>query len=325
MVKNVAALTQGIIGGIVCIVTIIPGLIFLWKVFIKPYLFPSNPKKYQTKQTYAVITGASGGIGKGFAERFAKEGYNLIIMARRIEELNSIKEELEKKYNVIVKAQAIDFLAIHKENGWNKIRDLLDGLDIGVLVNNVGMVQFLPGKYDDLEVKDINSMISLNINTTLEMSRMCIPLMTSRTQKGLIINLSSSTALIPYPMIQVYASTKSFIKQFSDSLHAEYRNKIDVICFTPWAIKTDMTKIRETAIYVLEPSEFVDCCFKYFGQQNHIDPYWFHYLMDIGCYSFPEKKFSNEAMAQQSFVRERFLLRLKRKAEAQNTEKPKEI
>ncbi|KAL7722237.1 Estradiol 17-beta-dehydrogenase [Entamoeba marina] len=318
MVKNKVALTQAILGAIVCFVTVIPGLIFLWKLFIKPYLFPSNPKKYQRKGSYVVITGASGGIGKGFAERFAKEGYNLVIMARRGDELNKIKEELEEKYNVVVKAEAIDFLAIHKANDWNKINDLLNDLDVAILVNNVGMVQFLAGRYDELEVKDINNMISLNINTTLEMTRMCIPLMNKRSNKSLIINLSSATCKLPHPMIQVYASTKTFINQFSDSIHAEYRNKIDVISYTPWHIKTDMTKIRDVEINVLEPFQFVDHCFKFFGQQNHINPYWFHYLMDIGSYVIPEKKYSTTVIDQQSFVRERFLLRLKRKSEEAN-------
>ncbi|KAL7719892.1 Estradiol 17-beta-dehydrogenase [Entamoeba marina] len=315
MAKNTGALVLGILGAIISVITVIPGLIFLWKVIIKPALFPANLKKYQGTNTYAVVTGAAGGIGRGFAKRFAKEGYNLIIFDRAEQQLKELKEELEKEYKVKVDSHVVDFIKMDREDKWDDMKEILKDYDIGVLVNNVGMVQTLPAMFGDMDQKDFNNMVTLNIRTMLMMTHICLPLMKARAGKGLIINMSSSTAGFPHPMIQIYSSTKAFTKQFSDSIHAEYRGKIDVIAYAPWYIKTEMTKIRETAIYALTPEDFVDCSFKYFGQQNHIDPFWFHYLMDIGSWCIPEKFFSDNVIAQQSFVRKRFLIRMNKAAE----------
>ncbi|BFU22187.1 estradiol 17-beta-dehydrogenase, putative [Entamoeba histolytica HM-1:IMSS-B] len=310
MVKNIGALLLGVLGGIVAVITVIPGIIFLWKVIIKPLLFPTNTKKYKGEKTYCIVTGAAGGIGKAFAEKFAKEGFNLIIMDRLAEPLAELKKMLEEKYNVTVVDYVADFIAMDKNNEWNKVEELIANYDIGVLVNNVGMCNYLPGKFGQLELKDINNMISLNIRTLLMMTHICIPKMEGRKEKGLIVNMSSSTSGYPHPLIQVYSSTKAFVRQFTDSIYAEYKGKIDVIAYTPWYIKTDMTKIRENAIYALTPSDFVDYAFRYFGQQNHINPYWFHYLMDIGTSTIPEAIFSKSVIKQQTFVRKRLQMKL---------------
>ncbi|EAL44582.1 estradiol 17-beta-dehydrogenase, putative [Entamoeba histolytica HM-1:IMSS-B] len=313
MGSNTGALILGIVGGIFCVVTIIPGLILLWKLFVKPKLFKSSPQKYRGKNTYAIITGAAGGIGKAFAEKFAKEGFNLIVIARREEILKQMKQEFEEKYQINVKVIANDLISIDENNQWNKIENELKGIDIGVLVNNVGMCQYLPGKFGDVDIKDINNMVSLNIRVLTMLTHIIIPMMLERKEHGLIINMSSATSSVPFPMFQVYAASKAFIKQFNDSLYAEYKGKIDCISYCPWYIKTEMTKIRESSIYVLEPEEFVEYCFLFFGQQNHIDPYWFHYLMDIGAWLYPTDTFGNMILSMQSFVRQRLLLKLQQK------------
>ena len=210
MAKNKGALMLGILGGVLAVVTIIPGLILLWRLVIRKKLWPSQPKKYQNKakNSYAIITGAAGGIGRSFAERFAKEGYNVIIMDRAAEALAQVAQNIKDKYKVEVVESVCDFIAMDKNDEWNKIEQLIEGKDIAVLVNNVGLCNYLPDKFGDLSVRDINNMISLNIRTLLMMTHICIPVMLKREEKSLIVNMSSSTSGYPHPMIQVYSSTK---------------------------------------------------------------------------------------------------------------------
>jgi len=328
MVKNVGALVLGIVGGIVGVLTIIPAILFIWRVIIKPKFFSQKPQAYKKEGSYAIITGAAGGIGKAFTIRFAKEGYNVFIMDRAAEPLHALKQEIEEKYKVTVKESVCDFIQTDKEGKWDEIAKQFEGIDVAVLVNNVGMVQYLPGEFHSLELRDINFMVTLNIRTLLMMTHICIPKMLERNHRSLIINMSSSTSGYPHPMIQVYSSTKAFVRQFADSINAEYQGKIDVIAYTPWYVKTDMTKIRENAIYALTPESFVNYCFNYFGTCGHINPYWFHYLMDIGTSCIPSKIWGQQVYKQQSFVRKRFIMRKeaeeKKKAEESNEEKPKQ-
>lgn len=315
MAKNKGALLLGILGGILAVVTVIPGIILLWRLVIRKKLWPSQPKKYQNKESYAIVTGAAGGIGRAFAERFAKEGYNIIAMDRAAEPLKQVADNIKQKYNVKVIESVTDFIAMDKNDEWNKINEIIEGKDIAVLVNNVGICNYLPDKFGDLSTRDINNMVSLNIRTLLMMTHICIPEMLKREQKSLIINMSSSTSGYPHPMIQVYSSTKAFVRQFTDSIHYEYKNKIDCIAYCPWYIKTDMTMINETAIYAMTASDFVDSAFEYFGQTNHVNPFWFHMLMDIGSSAMPESIFADNVLKTQSFVKYRLGLKLQKKKE----------
>ena len=326
MVKNIGALVLGIVGAVVGIVTVIPAILFVWRMIIRPKLYGKKPSDYKKEGSYAVITGAAGGIGKAFSTRFAKEGFNVVIMDRAEEPLKALKAELEEKYHITVKDAVCDFIATDKENKWEEIAKKLEGIDVAVLVNNVGMVQYLPGRFGEMETRDIDNMITLNIRTLLMMTHICIPKMLERNHRSLILNMSSSTSGYPHPMIQVYSSTKAFVRQFADSINCEYPGKIDVISYTPWYVKTDMTKIRENAIYALTPADFVDYCFNFFGTCGHINPYWFHYLMDIGTSCMPSGIWGNEVLKQQSFVRKRFMLKKEQtqKAAEEKKEEPKE-
>nr|BAN40222.1 estradiol 17-beta-dehydrogenase, putative [Entamoeba invadens] len=323
MGKNTGAYLLGVLGAIVSVITVIPALMFLWRMVIRPLLFKPTTKVYKGTETYAIVTGAAGGVGKGFTEKLAKEGFNLIVIDRDEKALNEVAKVIEEKYKVKVVVKVLDLIAMERgdETAWTKFIEEITPLDIGVLVNNVGMCQYLPGNYDTVALKDVRNMITLNISSMLTLTHYVIPLMLKRQQKGLIIGMSSSTSFMPFPMFQIYSSTKAFVRQFHDSINIEYAGKIDAISYAPWYVATEMTKIREKAIYVLSPQEFVEESFKHIGFETHIDPYWFHYLMDFGAWAIPTAIYGKLVAKEQVFVRGRPLKKLEEK---QASEKKKE-
>lgn len=128
----------------------------------------------------------------------------------------------ETNYKVQTRIIAVDFT---KEEGiYGIIEDGIEGLEIGILVNNVGMIYDEP-KYFHLvpdSEKFFTDLIHCNVTSVVQMTRLILPNMVNR-QKGLIINISSLSSVVPTPLYSVYAATKAFNNKFSDDLRSEYK------------------------------------------------------------------------------------------------------
>ncbi|TRY54834.1 hypothetical protein DNTS_001800 [Danionella cerebrum] len=183
---------------------------------------------------WAVVTGATDGIGKSYAEELARRGFSMMLISRSQEKLDDVARSLESTYNVETKTIAVDF---GEADIYPKIEKGLAGLEIGVLVNNVGISYSYPEFFlhiPDLE-NFITTMINVNItsvcqvraqtrllfsdwnfsmckcgNVPLPMTRLVLPRMESRT-KGVILNISSASGMFPVPLLTVYSSTKASI------------------------------------------------------------------------------------------------------------------
>ncbi|XP_056428948.1 17-beta-hydroxysteroid dehydrogenase type 3-like [Hyla sarda] len=200
---------------------------------------------------WAVVTGATDGIGKAYALELAKRGLNVVLISRTLEKLKRVAAEIEMETGRTIKYIQVDFTG--GSNIYHKIQEELNGLDIGVLVNNVGMkISEVATKYLDapnLE-KMQESTINCNILSVVQMTRMVLPQMVQR-KKGLVINLSSEVGNRPYPMAIIYSASKAFVDFFSRGLHAEYKSQgIIVQCVMPLFVSTDMT-------YKIKPNIFV--------------------------------------------------------------------
>ena len=163
----------------------------------------------------AIITGATSGIGAAYAEFYAKKGYNLIITGRRIKEINFLAKELEKKYEVSIDVNILDFSDIKLVNEFiNKISEQT----IDVLVNNAGF------GYNSLFYKSdfliYEKMIDTHISVPIKLIRAVLPNMIKRNI-GTIINISSDGIYLLIPKNGVYAGSKSFLKTFTEALSLE--------------------------------------------------------------------------------------------------------
>lgn len=188
---------------------------------------------------YSLITGASSGIGKATALALAKEGRNLILVARRNDRLTELKEILESDYKVEV--QIFDTDLCNVEN-IDQLFTKLKGLSIDVLINNAG---FALGKssIEDYDWNDFNQMIDVNVRAFTRVAQLAIPFL--KQTKGHIINISSIAGLEAYEGGSVYCSTKAYVKMMSKSIRIDLGGTgVRVTDIAPGAADTEFSLVR---------------------------------------------------------------------------------
>jgi uncharacterized protein len=214
----------------------------------------------------ALITGASSGIGRAFARRFASSGYDLIITGRRKEKLMILAEQLQEEFGISVKI-IIAELSVEKD-----VRNLLMVIanenDLYVLINNAGF-----GSGKEFLKNDIDShlkMLQVHVITAIKLVHAALPQMIGRNE-GVIINVSSLAAFTPAQGNSVYSSSKIFLKNFTESLHMEVgQYGIKVQCLCPGFTHTDFhaksmngnIPKNDRLIHWMEPETVVDKCLK---------------------------------------------------------------
>lgn len=190
-------------------------------------------------KNYVLITGASGGIGFCFAKVFAEKGYNLILVARSKDKLDSIKKELEANYSVIVNIYSIDLtssMAVQEVYDYIKKKSLV----VDILVNNAGFGEF--NAFLDSEWHRQKKLIDLNISALVEMTYLFGQDMKKR-KYGKIINLSSIAAFSAGPYMSLYYASKSFVLSFSEALSEELKGTgVSVTALCPGPTSTDFEK-----------------------------------------------------------------------------------
>ncbi|XP_006802253.1 very-long-chain 3-oxoacyl-CoA reductase-B [Neolamprologus brichardi] len=197
----------------------------------------------RTYGQWAVVTGATSGIGKAYATELARRGLDIVLISRCDNKLQTVAKEIEGVYGRKTQTIPVDFT--HGYSIYPAIAKELQGLQIGILVNNVGMTSTDCFAYfletPDAEQK-ITQVINCNILSVPQMTRLVLPDMVKRG-KGLIINISSMTGVHPQPLLTLYSASKTFVTYFSQCLHAEYKSKgITVQCVAPFLVSTNMTK-----------------------------------------------------------------------------------
>jgi short-subunit dehydrogenase len=173
------------------------------------------------KRRCALVTGASSGIGAAFTQRFAKEGFDLIVTARRIKRLEELKQKLEKDYGVEVMVIGAD-LADPAAPKQIVERIAASGMKVDVLINNAGYG--LPGTYADTRWQDQATFLQVLVTAVCELTHRLLPPMIERGY-GRIINVSSVAGLVPGSAGHtLYGAAKSFLVAFTESLYLELEN-----------------------------------------------------------------------------------------------------
>lgn len=200
-----------------------------------------------------LITGASFGIGYELAKIFAKEKYNLILVARNLEKLNQIKDELQNP--------DIQIFTIQKDLSYpNSPKELFDeinkkGLEIDILINNAGFG--LLGSFVELDLQTQLDMIQLNITSLVHLTYLVLPQMIAKNS-GKIMNVASTAAFQPGPNMAVYYATKAFVLSFSEALYAELKSKgITVTALCPGPTRTEFQKRARMENINLERSKLI--------------------------------------------------------------------
>lgn len=199
----------------------------------------------------ALITGASSGIGLDMARYLATLGYDLILVARDKERLQKLQEELSVEVKIII-ADLSDM---------NKVKEvyvLTKNDNIDILINNAGFGDC--GLFDETDLNKELNMIDLNIKAVHMLTKLFLKDMKKR-DSGHILNVSSSSAYMPGPLMATYYSTKAYVLRLTTSIYEELRrkkSKVRVSCLCPGPVATNFNKVANVK-FAVKPlsSEFV--------------------------------------------------------------------
>ncbi|GAB4840515.1 Very-long-chain 3-oxoacyl-CoA reductase 1 [Ancistrocladus abbreviatus] len=260
------------IGSLTVLKTLLPFLRWVYICFLRP---PKNFKKYGS---WALVTGPTDGIGKGFAFQLARVGLNLILVGRNPDKLRDVTDSIRAKYGKPqIKTVVVDFSGDLPE-GIKRIQDAIEGLDVGVLINNVGVSYPYARFFHEVDEELLTNLIKVNVEGTTRVTQAVLPSMIKR-KKGAIVNIGSGAAtVIPSdPLYAVYAATKAYIDQFSRSLYVEYKNMgIDVQCQVPLYVATKMASIKRSSFFVPSTDGYAKAGIRYIGYEPCCTPYWPH-------------------------------------------------
>jgi len=184
----------------------------------------------------ALITGGSGGIGLELAKVLARNGFDIVLVARKRDALEAAAGQLEGKFNINAHVFAAD---LRRQEAPQAIFDFLrnENVPIEVLVNNAGFG--LGGEFADTDLDRELEMIQVNIAALTQLTKLFLPAMIKR-KSGKILNVASTAAFQPGPLMSVYYATKAYVLSFSEALAEELRETgVTVTALCPGPTKTD--------------------------------------------------------------------------------------
>lgn len=181
----------------------------------------------------ALITGASSGIGKALAGQFAADGYHVVLVARRVDALQSLADELARDHGIKATVIGAD---LETDDGAQRLHAEVQrrGITLHALVNNAGYGSF--GEFAQSALAPELKMMQLNMNTVVVLTKLFLPDL--RATRGKILNTASTAAFQPGPYMAVYYATKAFVLSFSEALAEELRDSgvtVTALCPGPTA------------------------------------------------------------------------------------------
>lgn len=214
-------------------------------------------KLHEAKGNWALVTGASSGIGREFASQLADAGMNIVLVARRKHLLDILEAELAHRYKVRALTLAVDLC---QDNAISHIKSCLadNGIKIRLIVNNAALARW--GYFETTSFEEYKEMIKLNVTAMVSLCHYFLQDLSSFPTSA-IINVSSPAAFNPVPYMAVYAATKAFVNSFSQALYGELKDRgILVQTFVPGPTETDLgiaAASYASALKNMEPADKV--------------------------------------------------------------------
>ncbi|KAK5806155.1 hypothetical protein VI817_000413 [Penicillium citrinum] len=247
---------------------------------------PQSLRSFGPPGSWAVVTGASDGLGKEFALQLAKAKFNIVLVSRTESKLVTLSEEITKQYpNVQTKILAMDF-SRNSDADYTALSALVSDLDVSILVNNVGLSHSIPVPFAQTPASEMADIITINCTGTLRVTQLVVPGMVQR-RRGLILTMGSFGGLLPTPLLATYSGSKAFLQQWSTALGGELASYgIEVELVQAYLITSAMSKIRRASASIPTPRAFVRSVLSKIGRSGgsssyaySSSPYWSHGLM----------------------------------------------
>jgi len=278
-VERVLQLLEIVVGGYFLLYT----TIFIIKILRR--LWPRNLLSRYGPDSWAVVTGGSDGIGRGFCEELAKKGFNVVLIARNKEKLEKVAKEIQG-INPKIKTRIVvaNFSESAKPGFFDQIYKQVEDLDISILVNNVGFGSL--DYFHKVSEEEIRDLININIYPMMMLTHKFINKLRLRKYKSGIINISSSASMVPMPYLAPYASTKALNDQFSRSLAVEYP-EIDILTVRPFYVSTVLNNYKEISIDTITPNQCAWGSLMDLGRESVSYAHWKHDLMAFSMKLMP--------------------------------------
>jgi len=254
---------------------------------------------------WAVVTGCTDGIGNAYCHSLAKRGMDVILVSRSLKKLRDTAKELESLYGVQTHVVQADFS--YGKPVFEGIAAQLRDKDIGVLVNNVGVMYEYPMMFEEVSEETLWQHILLNVSAVTMMTHIVLPGMVQRG-RGAIINLSSCSAIYPLPLMAVYSASKAYVDYFTRCLQHEYRGSgIEIQCIMPFYVSTAMTRfsgiLQQLRLFVPDAPTFVSHALRTLGHSKRTTGYWSHGIQYAIFGSVPEWVWLHCGYWMQKFLR----------------------
>lgn len=217
--------------------------------------------------SWALVTGASSGLGVEYAFQIAEKGLNLVLVARRDNKMQELAERIRYKHHVKVNVISLD---LSKEGFFEELNEKIKGLDIGLVVNNAGINCEGPFYRGDLE-RNLQ-MLRLNVEAPFiiayEMGKVLI-----EKGRGGIIFTASSSAFQATPYLSHYGATKAYILSLAESMNFEFSDKgVDVIALCPGFTESEMTQKMKGSPMMMKAAPVVKLALDKLGKEAYVIP-----------------------------------------------------
>jgi len=265
------------------------------------------------KEPWALVTGATDGIGKAYAEELAARKFNIILLSRTQSKLEEVQKEIESQFKVKVQILAVDAVKA-TEQTYQEIKEKVSNLELAVLVNNVGL-SHLPEFLEKVDVTEVENILKVNVVFSVRITQVLLPILKANRSSA-IINLSSISGSAPTPFLTVYAASKAFNRNFSTSLALECTESgVDVQSADPGFVVSNMSRMKKPSLTVCTARRCANDSLRKLPYQD-VTPYFAHGAMQWGMRHLPKPVYD-------SYVLNMFKS-LRRKAEERGLYKKKE-